>query len=87
MINNTDNDEDDDRAIQREELGIYAIIVAASAPVVIGLAIEGGEIDGGATLSLVLVVFGIVGLIAGVVAALRAFVKPRLPVATVRRRP
>jgi hypothetical protein len=78
-------DEHDDQAIQREELGIYAIIVAASLPVLIGLAIEGGEFDGGATLSMVLVVFGSVGLIAGVIAAVRAFVKPRLPVATVRR--
>lgn len=88
MTNNSENDEDEDhdQGIQREELGIYAIIVAASAPVVIGLAIEGGEIDGGATLSLVLVVLGVVGLIAGVAAAIRAFVKPRLPVATVHRR-
>lgn len=79
--------QDDDQAIQREELGIYAIIIAASAPVVIGLAIEGGELDGGATLSLVLVVLGIVGLIAGVVAALRALLKSRLPRAIIRRRP
>lgn len=78
--------DDDDHAIQREELGIYASIVAASAPVVIGLAIEGGDFDGGATLSMVLVVLGVVGLIAGVIAAVRTFVKPRLPVATVRRR-
>jgi hypothetical protein len=79
-------EERDHQAIQREELGIYAIIIAASAPVVIGLAIEGGQIDAGATLSLVLVVFGIVGLVAGVLAAIRTFVKPRLPVATARRR-
>ena len=84
-MSDIDND-DDGQAVRREELGIYAIIVAASLPVLIGLAIEGGEIDGGATLSMVLVVFGLVGLIAGVVAAVRAFVKPRLPVATVRRR-
>lgn len=80
------DDEDDARAIQREELGIYAIIIAASAPVVIGLAIEGGKMDAGTTLSLVLVVLGIVGMIAGVIAAVRAFVKPRLPRATVHRR-
>lgn len=80
------DDDKDGHAVRREELAIYAIIVAASMPVLIGLAIEGGELDGGATLSMVLVVFGIVGLIAGVSAAVRAFVKPRLPVATVRRR-
>jgi len=67
--------------IAREERDIYAIIVAATLPVVIGLLIEGGSMDGGATLSLLLVAVGVIGLLAG----LRAFVARRLPRAIVHR--
>ncbi len=70
-------------AIAREERDIYAIIVAASLPVVIGLLIEGGSMDGGATLSLLLVAVGVVGLLAG----LRALVARRIPRAIVHRDP
>lgn len=76
-----------DVEIQREERGIYAIIIAASAPVVISFAIEGGVLDGGATLSLLLVVLGLVGLFASVIAAVRMRLRGRLPKATVRPGP
>ena len=71
--------EDDD--IEREERNIYAIITMASAPVVIGLAIEGADLDGGGTLSLILVVAGVLGLAAGV----RALFARRVPRATIHR--
>jgi hypothetical protein len=73
--------EDDD--IQREERDIYWIITLASLPVVVGFLIERHEIDGGGTLSLVLVVLGAIGLLTG----LRAVAtRRRLPRAIVRRR-
>lgn len=55
------NDHDTD--VQREERAIYAIIAMAVSPVVIGLLIEGGVIDGGATLSILVVVAALVGLL------------------------
>jgi len=70
-----------DLDIEREERGIYAIITMASAPVVIGLALEGGVFDGGSTLSLALVAVGVVGLLAG----LRAIVARKIPRAIVHR--
>lgn len=73
----------DDLDIAREERQIYAIVVGASLPVVLGLMIEGGSMDGGTTLSLVLVVLGVAGLVTGLVAAARALVRPRLPRATI----
>ncbi len=71
--------EDDD--VASEERGIYAIITMACAPVVIGLWIEGGTFDAGSTLSLVLMVAGVIGLLAG----LRALMTHRIPRATVHR--
>jgi hypothetical protein len=72
---------DEDLDIEREERGIYAIITMASAPVVIGLAVEGGVFDGGSTLSLAMAAVGVVGLVAG----LRAVVGHKLPRAIVHR--
>jgi hypothetical protein len=72
-------DEDDD--LQREERDIYWIITLASLPVVVGFLIERHEIDGGGTLSLILVLLGVAGLVTG----LRAMSRSRLPRATVRR--
>jgi hypothetical protein len=55
--------EQHDTEIEQEERAIYAIIALAACPVVIGLMIEGGVIDGGGTLSILLVVVGIVGIL------------------------
>jgi hypothetical protein len=66
--------------IEREERAIYAIVIAAMLPVVVGLAISGGVIDGGNALSLVLVALGVAGLFAG----LRAVFARRLPRARAR---
>ncbi len=74
-----------DIEVEREERGIYAIITMASLPVVLGLLLEGGSMDGGTTLSLVLVVLGVTGLIAGLVAGARALSRPKIPRATVHR--
>ena len=73
---------EDEMEIAREERHIYAIVVAASLPVVFAIAVDGGAMDGGATLSLVLTVLGVVGLIAGIIGGLRALLKQRLPRAT-----
>lgn len=72
---------DADRELAREERAIYAIITAALAPVVVGILIEGQAIEGGGALSLLLVVLGVAGLLAG----LRAFGRSRLPRARVHR--
>jgi hypothetical protein len=48
--------------IAREERAIYAIIVAAGAPVIVAAAIQGGTIDSGTTLCIVIVVVGLFGL-------------------------
>lgn len=71
---------DEDLEIEREERAIYAIIVAAMLPVVIGLSLAGGVINGGNALSLLLVALGVVGLFAG----LRAISVRRLPRASAR---
>ena len=71
----------DDFEVEREERGIYAIVTVASAPVVIGLAIEGGVFDGGSTLSLILVFLGLLGLMA----SLRVFLPRKIPRAAVHR--
>ena len=76
---------DEDDEIVREERQIYAIVMAASGPVVLGLLLEGGSMDGGTTLSLVLVVLSVIGLIAGLAAGARALSRPKLPRATVHR--
>lgn len=73
-------DDDDDGEIEREERAIYAIVVAAMLPVIIGLGVEGNAIDGGGAVSLILVSLGVVGL----VASIRAVLRPRLPRASAR---
>jgi hypothetical protein len=78
-------DHDEDREIAHEERDIYAIMVAASLPVVIGLLIEGGSMDAGATFSLALAVLGVLGLLTGLVAGARALRRPRLPRARLRQ--
>lgn len=55
--------EQHDIDIEHEERAIYAIIALAASPVVIGLMIEGGVIDGGGTLSILLVVASLIGLL------------------------
>ncbi len=72
----------DDREIEREERAIYGIITLAISPVVIAIFLEGGDIDAGGTLSLILVILGILGFVAG----LRAFGSARIPRARVHRR-
>jgi hypothetical protein len=59
MIMSTDHDTD----VEREERAIYAIIALAVSPVIIGLLIEGGVVDAGATLSILVVVGALVGLL------------------------
>lgn len=73
----TDND---DIEIEREERAIYAIVIAAMLPVVIGLTLEGSSIDGGGAISLLLVSLGVVGLVASV----RALLRSRVPRARAR---
>jgi len=53
----------EDDEIEREERAIYIIILVALAPVMISLAYHGAKvIDGGTTLSLIIVVCGVWGL-------------------------
>jgi hypothetical protein len=73
----TDNDEIE---IEREERAIYAIVIAAMLPVVVGLTLEGATIDGGGAISLLLVSLGVVGLVASV----RALLGSRVPRARAR---
>ena len=75
---------DEPSEIAREERGIYIIIVAASLPVVAAFMIERLEIDSGATLSLVLMIVGLTGLLAGI-APLRKAITRRLPRAHIHR--
>ena len=70
----------EDVEIEREERAIYAIIIGAMLPVVIGLTLEGATIDGGGAISLLLVSLGVVGLVASV----RALVRSRVPRARAR---
>ena len=72
--------DEEDLEIEREERAIYAIVIAAMLPVIIGLAVEGDAIDGGGAVSLMLVSLGFVGLVASV----RAILRPRLPRASAR---
>jgi hypothetical protein len=55
--------DDDDVAAEREESAVYAIIAIAVAPVIVAVAIQGGVIDSGATLCMLVAVIGILGLI------------------------
>jgi hypothetical protein len=75
---------DEQSEIAREERGIYAIIVAASLPVVLAFVVERLQVDSGATLSLVLMLVGLTGLLAGI-APLRRAIKARIPRAHIRR--
>ena len=76
-------DADHDR--ESEERAIYAISIGVMLPVVIGVVIDRGDLDTGASLGLLVIAFAIAGLVAGIRAAVRA----RLPRATARfpRRP
>jgi hypothetical protein len=68
--------------IQREERAIYIIIAVALSPVVVSALINSdAEIDGGTTLSFLIVALAVIGL-AAVVRAMRT----RLPRARVHRR-
>lgn len=56
--------EQPDSELETEERAIYAIIAIAACPVVIGFLIGGGVIDGGGTVSMLLVAIGVVGFVA-----------------------
>jgi hypothetical protein len=72
-----------DHEIRREERAIYVIIMVVLSPVVVAaLHHRGVVIDGGTTLSFLIVALGVIGLAAGVRA-----MRPRLPRARVHRRP
>jgi hypothetical protein len=72
-----------DPEIEREERAIYIIIMAALSPVVVAALARGGvSLDGGTTLSFLIVALGVVGLATGVRA-----MRSRLPRARVHRRP
>ena len=71
-----------DPEIEREERAIYIIITAALLPVVVAALARGGvSLDGGTTLSFLIVALGVVGLATGVRA-----MRSRLPRARVHRR-
>jgi hypothetical protein len=83
MSNMSDRDRDRDPEIEREERAIYIIIMAALSPVVIAALYRGGAaLDGGTTLSFLIVILGVLGLAAGIRA-----MRSRLPRARVVRRP
>jgi hypothetical protein len=67
--------ENDDHVIEREERGIYLIMVLAGLPILGALLIENRAVDGGNALMLGLVAIGAVGLAAG----LKAVFARRLP--------
>ena len=67
------SDEEQPDAIEREERAIYFVLALAGIPVLLALAIDGGTIDAGATISLACVVLATIG-------AYRLFARrPRLP--------
>ena len=72
----------EDPDLEAEERAIYAIIALAASPVVIGVLLDGAEIDAGGTLSLIVVACAIAGL----VARIRAVAPCRLPRARVHDR-
>lgn len=84
----TDDLQDHDAELDREECAIYVISMIALAPVVVAALIRGGgvAIDSGETIGMLIVALGLIGL----VAAVR---EPRAPVprararSTCRRRP
>jgi hypothetical protein len=74
-----DNEGDE---IEREERAIYWIITVALSPILVGVFVEGVDLEGGNALSLLLVALGIAGLFAG----FRALAARRLPAARIHRR-
>ena len=81
-ITDPSTDADTDTEIEREERAIYMIITVALSPVVASALIQDGvELDGGTTLSFLIVALGLAGLVAGVRA-----MRSRLPRARVHRR-
>jgi hypothetical protein len=73
---------DQDLEIRREERAIYIIIMVALSPVVVAALYRGGaSIDGGTTLSFLIVALGVLGLATGV-----RVMRSRLPRARVHRR-
>jgi hypothetical protein len=70
-----------DPEIDREERAIYAIMLAASLPILIALIWQGRTIDGGNMLMMIVVALGLIGLVAG----MRLFRRVRLPRARVVR--
>jgi hypothetical protein len=74
--------EERDEDIASEERAIYAIMLAAGAPIVIALLAEGREIDGGNAIMLILVAVAVLGLVAGI----RTWRNSSLPRARVIRR-
>lgn len=65
----------DDKSIEREERGIYLVMLLAGLPIIGALLIEQRSIDGGNTLMLVMVALSVVGLAAG----LKAVLARRIP--------
>jgi len=72
--------------IEREERIIYVVIALACLPVVIAAFVHGGSLDGGASISLIMVVVAIVGLLGIAAHRLRDRRDARLPSARVRLR-
>lgn len=72
---------DDDIDIAREERGIYLVILGAMIPIVFGTLLAHDVFDAGSTISLMLVVLAVFGLVSR--AVLRS--KTRLPIARARR--
>ena len=66
--------------VEREERAIYAIVITAMLPVVVGVGLEGSAVDAGGAISLLLVAFALAGLAAGI----RAMFRPKLPRARAR---
>ena len=67
--------------IEREERIIYVVIALACLPVVIAAFIHGGALDGGASISLIMVVAAIVGLLGIAAHRFRDRRKAKLPTA------
>mgnify|MGYP003522136757 CR=1 FL=1 len=74
--------ESDDQQIEKEERGIYLVMVLAGLPIVGALLVEDRSIDGGNTLMLAIVALATVGLAAG----LKSMTSRRLPHARARQR-
>jgi hypothetical protein len=75
-------DADDADSIEREERGIYVVMLLAGLPIAIALGFEGRSIDGGNTVVLLVIALAAIGLGAG----LRSLLRHRIPRATARLR-